>query len=81
MSPGSSVIVRDSHAISSAGPKMRLAVVPSWKGSPLMRVRSVEVAQVAQLVERHERRPARREGVDRLAARPERVLQLQVAGR
>jgi len=39
MSPGSSVIVRESHATSSAGPKIRLAVVPFWSSSPLIRVR------------------------------------------
>ena len=39
----------------------------------------MQVAQVADLVERDQRRPARREGVERLARRPLRGLELQVA--
>ena len=79
MSPGSSVIVRESHATSSAGPKIRFAVVPSCSSLAVDARAQAERAQVADLVERDERGAARRERVDRLAARPQRVLQLQVA--
>ena len=40
MSPGTSVIVRESQATTSATPKICFAVVPSWTTLPLMRVRS-----------------------------------------
>ncbi len=71
--------MRESQATSSAGPEDhvrrrsfldRLAVDPRAQ---------LQLAQVADLVERDQRRPAGRERVDRLAARPQRVLHLQVA--
>jgi len=40
MSPGNRVIVRESHAMRSAAPKIRLAVVPCCSTSPLIRARS-----------------------------------------
>lgn len=40
MSPGSSVIVRDSQAIASATGNICSAVVPSWTTAPFRRVRT-----------------------------------------
>src|SRR5438132_196672 len=39
-----------------------------------------ERSQVADLIEIHQRRSAGRKGVDRLPARPQRILELEVAG-
>ena len=70
--------MRESQAIDSATPKIRFAVVPSCTLAVDPRAQA-ERAEVAGLVKRHERRPAGRESVDRLATGPECVLQLQVA--
>ena len=56
------------------------AVVSSWRVSPLTRHRMPERLRIGDLVGGDDPRPHRRERVERLAAGPLRVAELQVAG-